>query len=105
MDVAALGIGSRIVPVLPLHVDVVPEDGDGTRTCSVTGVETRDTWPGTVNRPRMLATTATGVVTFPGTVRSPKGRESSSATPVGRPATWPVTAITPTSRNATPAAG
>lgn len=51
------------------------------------------------------ATTATGVVTFPGTARSPKRRGSSSATPAGKPATWPVTAITPTSRSATLAVG
>lgn len=55
--------------------------------------------------PDQRATTATGVVTFPGTARSPKRRESSSATLAGKLVTWPVTAITPMSRSATPAVG
>lgn len=52
-----------------------------------------------------LATTATGVVTFPGTAGSLNGRGSSCATTAERLVTWPVTAIMPTSRSATPAAG
>lgn len=109
------------------------------QSCSVIGVETKDTWPGTVTKLRMVwipivflqfylvpifprnvffffflivffppdqrATTATGVVTFPGTARSPKRRESSSATLAGKLVTWPVTVITPMSRSATPAVG
>lgn len=48
------------------------------------------------------ATTATGVVTFPGTVRSPNGRGSSSATIVEKLVTWPVSATMPMSRSASP---
>lgn len=102
MDVAVLDIGSRTVPVPVAHVHAVPED-PGDEKCSVTGVETRDTWPGTVSKLRMRATTATRVVTSPGTARSLRRRGSSFATPVERPVIWPATAIMPTSRSATPA--
>lgn len=102
LDVAAPGIGSRIVLMPAGHVDAA---GVGDENCSVIVVETKDTWPGIVTKLRMRATTATGVATFPGTARSPKRRESSCATPVAKLATWPVTVITPMSRSATPAVG
>lgn len=41
-------------------------------------------------------------VTSPETARNPRRRESSFATTVGRPDTWPGTATTPTSKSATP---
>lgn len=48
------------------------------------------------------ATTATGVVTFPGTARSPSARGSSSATTAEKLVTWPASAIMPMSRSASP---
>lgn len=104
LDVAALDIGSSTA-LMPVVRVAVAGDEDEARSCSVIGAETKDTWPGTVTKLRMRATTATGVVTFPGTARSPKRRESSSATLAGKLVTWPVTAITPMSRSATPAVG
>lgn len=105
MDVAALGTGSRTAPLPVVHVGVAGGVGDEARSFSVIGVETKDTWPGTVTKLRMHATTATEVATFPGTARSQKRRESSSATPAAKLVTWPVTVIMPTSRSATPVVG
>lgn len=104
LDVAVLVIGSSIAPILLVNVDVAGV-GDEARSCSVIGVEIKDTWPGTVTKLRMRATTATGAVTFPGTARSPKRKESSCATPAAKLDTWPATAIMLTSRSATRAEG
>ncbi|XP_029993786.1 cellular nucleic acid-binding protein-like [Sphaeramia orbicularis] len=58
-----------------LEVDVDAAGvGDEARSCSAIGAETKDTWHGTVTKLRMRATTATGVVTFPGTARSLRKR-------------------------------
>lgn len=71
-------------------------------TVPAIGVENLDTWPGTVKARRMFATTATGVVTFPGIAGSPK-REIRPTTPAEKQATWAVMVTMLTSRNATPA--
>lgn len=78
------------------------EEGVRGWICSATDAENKATLPRTVNRLRMRATTATGVVTFPGTARSRGRRGSSAATTAARPDMWPGTVNTPTSRSATP---
>jgi len=102
--VAAPAIGSNIALMPVVHVDA-DGGGDVARSCSVIGVETKDTWQGTVTKLKMRATTATGVATFPGTARNPKKRESSCATPVVKLDTWRGTVIMLMSRSATPAVG
>lgn len=99
--VAAQGTGSRIAQVIR-DVDVAGA-GAGAKSCSVIGVETKDTWPETVTKLKILATTVTGVVTFPGTARSLRRRESSSASAVAKLDIWPVTVTMPMSRSVTPA--
>lgn len=85
-------------------VDVAGAE-DGGKRCSVIGVETKDTWPVIVNKLKILATTAAGVVTFLGTARSLRRSGSSSASAVAKLGTWLGTATRPTSRSATPAVG
>lgn len=51
------------------------------------------------------ATTVEGVVTSPGTARSPRRRGSRSATTVAKLVMWPETVTMPTSRSVTPVAG
>ncbi|KAG7478108.1 hypothetical protein MATL_G00076870 [Megalops atlanticus] len=74
---------------------------DEEKIFSAIAVENQATLPGTANGLRMHATIVAGVVTSPGTARSPRRRGSNAATTVARRATWHVTATTPTSRSAT----
>lgn len=100
MDVAARGTGSSIAQV-QRDVDVAGAEVEAKR-CSVIGVETKDTWPVTVNKLKILATTAAGVVTFLGIARSLRRSENSSASAVAKLATWLGTATRPMSRSVTP---
>jgi len=86
LDVAVLGIGSRTALMVGVEVEV---DVAGAvdvvlvlETRSATGVESKVTWPGTVNRAKMHATTAIGQATSLVTARSPRRRGIRHATPV-----------------------
>ncbi|KAI9517676.1 hypothetical protein NQZ68_000843 [Dissostichus eleginoides] len=78
---AAAAAALVVVVAAAAHVDVSAAAAgveDEARTFSVIGVETKDTWPGTVTKLRMCATTATNQATWPVTVGMPT---TGSATP------------------------
>jgi len=84
LDVAVLAIGSRTALMVAVEVDVAGAVDVVLvlETRSATGVESKVTWPGTVNRAKTHATTATGQATSLVTARSPRRRGIRHATPV-----------------------